>query len=84
MPVSVYTASGGDIEVHWDSDGREFPDGYQREPYIFAASLTAGAPPESALTVEAFQPSTDKTANVHPNETADVTRLRNYRAEIGG
>jgi hypothetical protein len=84
MPVSVYTDSSGDLQAHWTSDGRQFPDGFPREQNIFEAALRAGEPPDSPLEFVAFKPSTDKSAGIHPNETADVARLRDYRAEING
>ncbi len=84
MPLSVYTDSTGDIQVHWTSDGRPFPDGFPREQDIFSATLSAGEPSDSPHEFVAFKPSTDKSAGIHPNETADVARLRDYRAEING
>ncbi len=84
MPLSVSTDSGGDIQVHWAADGREFPDGFPREQDVFSAALAVGDPPDRALTFVDFKPSTGKSAKIHPNETAAVTRLRSYRAEVGG
>ncbi|HUG82726.1 MAG TPA: hypothetical protein VML01_13735 [Bryobacterales bacterium] len=84
MALSVGTDSGGDIQVHWAADGREFPDGFPREQDVFGAALAAGDPPDRALTFVDFKPSTDKSAKIHPNETAAVARLRSYRAEVGG
>ena len=84
MPVSVYTDSSGDLQVHWVSDGRQFPDGFPREQDVFGAALRAGETSNTPFGFVAFKPSTDKSAGVHPSETADVARLRDYRAEING
>ena len=84
MPVAVHTASGGGLRVYWASDGRRFPDGFQREQDIFTAALEAGPPPDGPLEFVDFQPPSVRSVNVHPNEAADVARLRDYRAEAGG
>jgi hypothetical protein len=84
FPVAAYTDARGDLQVFWASDGRRFPDGFQREQDIHGATLAAGPPPKSKPDFVPFEPSDDQFVGVHPNESADVARLREYRAQIDG
>ena len=84
FPVSVYTGQDGRPTVLWASDGRQFPDGFQRDQDLYVAALKAGPRSKTQPKFVAFEPSTDEPANVHPNEAADVARVRDHRVTVGG
>ena len=80
--AAVALAADGSLDVAWPSDGRQFPNGFAGEHEIFEARIEAG--PEAELTFVDFEAPAESFTPVHPNEAADVARLRGYRAEVGG
>ncbi len=84
FPVSVHTGLDGNLDVFWASDGRRFPNGFPREQDLYFATVDAGPSASKEPQLVAFEPSKDGPANVHPNEAADVARLRNHRITVGG
>ena len=84
LPVSVHKGPAGTPTVLWVSDGRQFPDGFQREQDLYVAELAAGPRSNKPPKFVAFKAPTDKPANSHPNEAADVARMRDYRVIVSG
>ena len=84
FPLTAYASRDGGIEVFWTSDGRQFPSGFQQDQDIFRASLPTGPVTHREPEQVAFRPSTETAAEVHPNEVADVARVRAQRVQVGG
>ena len=81
-PIAVHRTEDG-LRVVWVSDGREFPAGFPKRQNLFhGASAVSGGSEEIELT-DLELPS-ENFAPVHPNEQADVARMRDYRAQVGG
>jgi hypothetical protein len=81
-PAAVAVGSDGSLDVAWPSDGRTFPTGFAGEHELFEARIEAGPPGELAFVD--FAAPTESFTPVHPNEAADVARLRGYRLKAGG
>ena len=82
-PVAVAATPGGPLRLWQVSDGRTFPTGYPGTPDLYRADLPA-APASRAPELTAYRPPTEDYPAVHPNEDADVARVREYRAEVDG
>jgi len=85
-PSAVYRSQDGDLHAYWAGDGRVFPDGMpglSRAPELFTARLTSG-PAADPVQLQPFREPREQSAGVHPNEVADVARLRDYRTETDG
>ncbi len=85
---AVLGRRGGAIEVFWNSDGRTFAAAIPGEQQLYRATLASGtATGEMKLAAVAPPPMAGTGiagTNLHPNEAADVARLRAYRASAGG
>jgi hypothetical protein len=82
-PTAVTVRKDGAIQVVWNSDGRTFGRPRPNNQDLWSATLAAG-PAGPAVQTRPLVPAAEKAANPHPNEAADVARLREYRAEAGG
>jgi hypothetical protein len=79
-PTAAHLDTDGNLKVHWVSDGREFPGGFPGEQDLYAATVNTGRSTRSELALENFKYPAADFPPVHPNEAADVARLRAYRA----
>lgn len=85
-PAAVFDDHDGNLHAYWAGDGRTFPRGMPgdpEEPALYAVTLGPAARPTSPPRLRAFRPPADRSTPVHPNESSDVARLREYRARIG-
>ncbi|MEZ5363937.1 MAG: hypothetical protein R2748_16755 [Bryobacterales bacterium] len=82
-PPAVALAPDGWLNVVWPSDGRTFPRGFAAEHDLYEGRIAPG-PDAGAIPLVAFEAPTESFPAVHPNEAADVARMRGYRAKVGG
>ncbi len=81
--TAVALNEAGGFDVFWAGDGRTFPRGFPGEQDLYQASVAPG-PPAEPFTLISHGAPTQAYASVHADETADVERLRGYRAREGG
>jgi len=81
-PIAVAANEDG-FEVAWLSDGRVYPKGAPGQPDLYGAAIAVHESDEKVRLTDLRLPTEDFAA-VHPNEAADVARLRAYRAEVDG
>ncbi len=74
----------GGVVAAWPTDRRNFRDFDTLQPDVFFAHMPANAArvPEPALRPFAAVPGA--ASSVHPNEPADVARVRDYEFQVGG
>jgi hypothetical protein len=82
-PVAVVRRVSGNLSVLWTTDGRVWPSGRPGQQDLRFATIPVG-PPAAAPALTAFTSSTENLPLSHPNEAADVARIRGYRATVGG
>ncbi len=82
-PVAAVAGRRGDLEVAWVTDGREFPNGFPRQQDLCLAAIPP-APAAAPVQLVAFAPSVENLPHPHPNEAADVARVRAYRSKAAG
>jgi hypothetical protein len=80
-PVAAITTKDGTVQVVWNSDGRTFGAAQPVDQDLYRATLASG-PAAGAIPWQPLALPNEQAANVHPNEAADVTRVRQYRATI--
>ncbi len=80
--TAVCVRPGGDLGVYWVSDGRQFPHGFPDEQDLYTATIAGAGGTNGRPPLEDFRFPMVKFAAVHPNEAADVERLRTYRATV--
>ncbi|MBI1896723.1 MAG: hypothetical protein HYZ57_12795 [Acidobacteria bacterium] len=81
-PVSAIAARG-QIEVAWVSDGRLWPAGFPRQQNLLLTAIPQ-ARESTASELVAYTAPAENLAPPHPNEASDLTRVRDYRATVGG
>jgi hypothetical protein len=80
--AALHAGRDGGLRAYWVSDGRQFPNGFPADQDVYSATLSAGTKPRQEPRLVAFEASKDGPINVHPNEAADVARVRGYRATV--
>ena len=73
----------GSVAVAYVTDGRTWPGGRPGRQDVRFAQIPAG-PSAAAPALAAFTPPEENLPASHPNEAADVARVRRYRATVGG
>ncbi|MBI1358040.1 MAG: hypothetical protein GC160_27215 [Acidobacteria bacterium] len=82
-PTAVAPDGHGGLDVFWGGDGRTFPRGFPGDQDLYQAHFQP-APASGPLPLIAYGAPTQAFPAVHPDEAADVARLRNYRVRSGG
>jgi hypothetical protein len=82
-PVAAIRKRDGNLAVVWTTDGRLWPSGRPRQQDIRYTVIPAGSPYE-VLVLTPLTRSAENLPPSHPNEAADVARIRSYRATVGG
>ncbi len=85
-PAAVFSDNDGKLHAYWAGDGRTFPramPGDPEEPDLFAVTLEPAPRLREPPRLQSFRQPGDTSTPVHPNEVADVARLREYRARTG-
>jgi hypothetical protein len=81
--VAAVTRKDGAVQVAWNSDGRTFAAPRPVNQDVYVATLAPG-PAAGPVEWRPLVLPTDMAANPHPKEAADVARVRQYRATVGG
>ena len=81
--TAVAPNGDGGLDVFWAGDGRTYPQGFPGEQDLYQASIQSGPPAAPFPWIDYGSP-TQSFLPTHANETADVARLRAYRAEADG
>ncbi|MBW3542021.1 MAG: hypothetical protein KY476_17265, partial [Planctomycetes bacterium] len=74
--------NGGVLAVH-SSDRRQNTQGRDQDD-LYATRLTDGAETSKPKLMDASEPAPEEPEPVHPNEAADIARLRDARVNAGG
>jgi hypothetical protein len=81
-PLAIAVGRQGGLQAAWITDGRPWPAGFpQKQELLVTAMPQAGA--SSAAQLVAYTAPAENLASAHPNEAADVARVRAYRAQAG-
>jgi hypothetical protein len=72
------------VHVVWPTDNRAWPQGRYGDLEIHAASLPAQAAPAKLDFSRPIEAAPVAVANIHPNERADIRRIRDYRYRLSG
>jgi len=81
--IAAIRKRDGNLAVLWTTDGRVWPSGRPQQQDLRFTTIPAG-PSADKPALTAFTPSTENLPASHPNEAADVARIRGYRAKVGG
>ena len=73
----------GRLALAWASDVRQWPGGVVEDQDLCWAAVPP-LPASEAPALAAFRPSGERFPPSHPNEGADLRRVRSYRTKIGG
>jgi hypothetical protein len=82
-PYAVVRRRDGSLQLVWNSDGRTLHNAAPGQQRLYAATLGPG-PWATPLDLQPTSVPNVTAAPPHPNEPADVARLRAYRAEVDG
>jgi len=81
-PAPAVVGQGGGLEVAWVADGRPWPSGFPQKQNLLLTAIppaSVSSPPQLAP----YTPPSENLASTHPNEIADVARVRAYRVKLG-
>ncbi len=81
-PSAAVLGRDGSLQVAWVSDGRSWPSGAPAAHGVCDASMPA-AEPSAPAELAAYQPPAEEPPPSHPEEAADVARVRAYRTKAG-
>jgi hypothetical protein len=79
---SAVAGRDGSLQIAWVGDGRQWPLGAPAQHGVCVSTLPAAAP-SAPVDLVAYQAPTDAAPPSDPAESADVARVRAYRAKTG-
>jgi hypothetical protein len=82
-PAAVELARDRSLIVAYPSDGRAFPTGAPAVHELYIAAVASG-PASQSPALQPFAPAAESLAPSHPNEAADIARVRGHRTRAAG